>query len=1191
MPPTIVNPTPSPVGEPTSRCWGFVNIAILNIHGQSKLSLSKQHQIEDFVKSENVDVLHCQEINVNEDSFKQCRYLNSQFNLIPNNALNEYGTACFVKTDFEVSNLKCDTEGRAIIFSIGDLTLGNVYLKSGTDNISRNHRETYCSETIPQLLVNCKDAGNISGDWNCITDKEDCTKHPEAKMSPCLKRLIKLFNLKDAFRSLHPDAANFSRFYNQGGEGATRIDRSYSWGEVEVLEARYVPVAFSDHLAHVVKLKVPEATCRSMSVKAKPFFKTSPEVVQDQVFQERVAGAMKEWEEVKGLGLPMLRWWELYVKPGIRRIALRRSKELYKQKRGALNLLLLRQVYVTNKLQTGEVGRLGELREVQENIKLWYEEESKKIIIQSRVDDVQFSEKVRIFHHEQHQKLIKRSAILQLDTEHGTLTGHSACSSYLEEEVAKLLLHPATLDTAAQEILLAEVEPVFTDEDNRMLLAPPSQDEVKEVLFNSNLKAAPGTDGLTSLLYKECWNSLGSSLHEMVTKVWEGEPLTLSQRTSLMVFGSKPKKPHSKKPSDKRRISLLNSDLKLITGIEAFKFKHTLTHALSPLQVVSGNNRRIHHAINKARDAINSTSSSKAGCALMDLDFISAFCFQTMEWVLKVAEAKGLDKKVISRIKHISSNRVSIPVVNNIPGKAIPNRRGTLSQGCPSSMNWFTIGIDPLLTYLERRLQGIVIHSLPTFGPRLKNGGKPAPVEERYKVYGLADDVKPSVCNMAEFSIIDHAASLFERSSGCKLHRDPASGKCKVLPLGRWRNTLQQEDIPFNFMKLTKSLAMVGVELTACWMRTRQVNCSELRIRIQNTVNAWRSGKFNPLVSRSYSLNSYCLSKIWFRTSSVDLRVSDVIFIHTKCRSYICQDLLQKPSEIVLFRAAEQGGLGLHHVQSKATAHLISTFLQTAANPRFISSQFHAVLFRYHVLEEVEEFPNPGFTPYYTEDFFNIIKKVHQKTPLNPVMMSINQWYKYLLEQNVTMSEDDQGRRQLLRSRIEHLEPGVDWGESYRLARQKGLSPEQKSFLFKMIHQLLPVKERVHRIMPSKSPLCSQCSLATWETMHHAFYECQANSAAAVKMLNCARVYAPALTEEGSLRLEVIAEDPFALPTITLISTGLQLIWKNRQKSCNTSVANMKAEMEARGGLLRAAQGRRLREAGAIMANIIHSCF
>ena len=77
---------------------------------------------------------------------------------------------------------------------------------------------------------------------------------------------------------------------------------------------------------------------------------------------------------------------------------------------------------------------------------------------------------------------------------------------------------------------------------------------------------------------------------------------------------------------------------------------------------MSGANRRIHHAINKARDAINSTTSTKAGCALLDLDFIAAFCFQTLEWVLKVARAKGLDKRVIDRINNVSFNRVSTPL-------------------------------------------------------------------------------------------------------------------------------------------------------------------------------------------------------------------------------------------------------------------------------------------------------------------------------------------------------------------------------------------------------------------------------------------------------------------------------------------------------------------------------------------------
>ena len=47
-------------------------VAYLNIHGQSGLSNSKQKQIEDFIKLNDIDILNCQEINIEENSFKSC---------------------------------------------------------------------------------------------------------------------------------------------------------------------------------------------------------------------------------------------------------------------------------------------------------------------------------------------------------------------------------------------------------------------------------------------------------------------------------------------------------------------------------------------------------------------------------------------------------------------------------------------------------------------------------------------------------------------------------------------------------------------------------------------------------------------------------------------------------------------------------------------------------------------------------------------------------------------------------------------------------------------------------------------------------------------------------------------------------------------------------------------------------------
>ena len=71
------------------------------------------------------------------------------------------------------------------MFNIGEATIGNVYLPSGTDAASRAGREIFCGETIPNLLVYSKLHGIIGRDWNRITSKDHCTRHTEAKMSPC----------------------------------------------------------------------------------------------------------------------------------------------------------------------------------------------------------------------------------------------------------------------------------------------------------------------------------------------------------------------------------------------------------------------------------------------------------------------------------------------------------------------------------------------------------------------------------------------------------------------------------------------------------------------------------------------------------------------------------------------------------------------------------------------------------------------------------------------------------------------------------------------------------------------------------------------------------------------------------------------------------------------------------------------
>ena len=119
-----------------------------------------------------------------------------------------------------------------------------------------------------------------------------------------------------------------------------------------------------------------------------------------------------------------------------------------------------------------------------------------------------------------------------------------------------------------------------------------------------------------------------------------------------------------------------------------------------------------------------------------------------------------------------------------------------------------------------------------------------------------------------------------------------------------------------------------------------------------------------------------------------------------------------------MYRPPSFGGLGVHNVLLKAKAGLIKSVLETAINSTFRQSLFYSLLFIYHVIGE-SSLPNPGFTPFYSAEFFKKMRHVHLDTPLNVAKMSEKQWYRLLLEDNCTMEESIEYERRYIMCRVE----------------------------------------------------------------------------------------------------------------------------------------------------------------------------
>ena len=182
--------------------------------------------------------------------------------------------------------------------------------------------------------------------------------------------------------------------------------------------------------------------------------------------------------------------------------------------------------------------------------------------------------------------------------------------------------------------------------------------------------------------------------------------------------------------------------------------------------------------------------------------------------------------------------------------------------------------------------------------------------------------------------------------------------------------------------------------------------------------------------------------------------------------------------------------------------------------------------------------------------------------------MSVKQWYMALMDNMLSAPKDTQSSpTPLAPCRVESKFPDLDWPNTWRLARLRGLDSDQITFLWRLLHGLLPLRARLHHITPNTSPVCQLCvdnGLGDQvEDTKHAFFTCTANREAGEALLMAARSILPHLSTDQLVMLDMRPEDSMELPIVWIISKSMQFIWSKRKNKLNTTVANMKAHLSS----------------------------
>ena len=263
--------------------------------------------------------------------------------------------------------------------------------------------------------------------------------------------------------------------------------------------------------------------------------------------------------------------------------------------------------------------------------------------------------------------------------------------------------------------------------------------------------------------------------------------------------------------------------------------------------------------------------------------------------------------------------------------------------------------------------------------------------------------------------------------------------------------------------------------------------------------------------------------------------------------------------------------VALHHVQKRALANLINTFLETACKEKFQHNQYHEALFKYYILEEnIQKLDIP---PYFRGDFFPAIRRIY-KSPLNINKISLRQIYRFLVEE-VTMIEKEDSSNEpltLIPLKAELTTPSnQQWEQTWKMARMKMLGPILTSFMFKLLHKILPTAERVSRILPKNSPICTKCDGNVPETIQHAVFDCHGNHQVGQVLLTGLSKYLPNLTPIQILTLNLDTDEDQEFSMVWSIASFLSSLWHLRQEKKRIDLVTIRSEMEATCRLLSSA--------------------